>query len=157
MEKTKKINLNDAQASISKGLFDLLSKKVIKVNKKSTLQQLKENDIKELKNFNIILGVYSCKNDNNDAFLVYKIFISSDAIIKGSYKEFNLISNALLSKNKEKEKVTAKINIYNRQDNDKFYNTIIQFVKNKLNDEDIKHGEYELQGLKLADLLEIEI
>lgn len=151
MKETKKIS------PISKNLFDLLSQKVIKVNKKSTLQQLKENDFKELKNFDIILGVYSCKNDNGDAFLVYKIFISSDAMIKGSYKEFNLIANALLSKNKDKEKVQAKINIYNQQDNEKFYNTITEFVKNKLNEDDIKPGEYILQGLKLADLLEIEI
>jgi len=154
MEKTKTINLNDVQA-ISKNLYGLLEKKVSKISKKSTLQQLKENDIQELKNHNIIFGVYSCKNElNDDAFLVYKIFIQSDLMIKGSYKCWNIIANALLTKNKDKE-VASKINIYNQQDNAKLLNTFMQFIKSKTN-EDIKPGEYILAGLKLGDLLEIE-
>ena len=153
----KTINIqNDAGASISKNLLELLNEKVTKVNKKSTLTALNQNDIKDLKNLEIILGVYRVFNDNKaESFLVYKIFVPSDAMIKGSYREFNLIANALLSKNKDK-KVTAKINIYN-QNNEKFTTTIIEFVKNKLNEDDIKPGEYILQGLKLGDLLEIEI
>jgi len=155
MTTTKKINQNDVQTSISKNLLNLLSEKVVKVSKKSTLIQLKENDIKGIKDLNLIFGVYECKNEDS-TFMVYKIFVNSDLMIKGSYKEFNLIHNALLTKNKDK-KVSEKINIYNSSNHQKFITTVIEFVKNKLNENDIKHGEYELQGLKLGDLLEIEI
>jgi len=148
------INQNQA---ISKNLFDLLNQKVVKVHKKSTLIELKENDLKELKDLEIILGVYRVYTDNNDAFLVYKIFVNSDLMIKGSYKEYNIISNALLNKNKDKENISNKVNIYSNQDNQKLQNTIIYFVKNKLNEEELKPGEYILQGFKLIDLLEIEI
>ena len=150
MENTKKI---------SQSLFDLLNEKVKAINKKSTLQRLLEKDIKELKSLEIVVGVYSCKDDNNNDFLVYKIFIISNLLVKGYHKEFNLISNALLSKNKnkDKERIAAKINIYHNSNNQLFYDTIIKFVCNKINEEDLKQGEYILEGLKLGDLLEIEI
>lgn len=143
---------------ISKSLLRLLNEKVTKINKKSLLKELKEQDIKDLKSYEVILGVYKIE-DSNGNFLVYKIFISSDLQIKGSYKEYNLIANALLTKNAGREKIAAKINIYNSINNNKFLNTFVEFVKNKLNieDDDLKPGEYILQGLKLGDLLEIEI
>ena len=138
--------------NISKNLFDFLAAKVVKINKKSTLQPLK--DIEDLQNLQVVLGVYNISNETG-TFTVFKIFVESDAMVKGSFKCWNIISNALLAKNKDK-KVAPKINIYNQNDNNKFYNTIIQFVKNK-NVNDIQPGEYILQGLKLGDLLEIEI
>jgi len=153
MTTTKKINQNE---TISKSLLHLLNEKVKGISKKSNLKTLNDNDIKDLKGLDVVLGVYECRNElNNEIFLVYKIFIVSDVMIKGSYKGFNLISNQLLSKNKDKQ-VAAKVNIYH-QDNQKMYNTFIEFIKNKLNEEELKPGEYILQGFKLIDLLEIEI
>ena len=143
--------------TISKNLFELLTKKVVKVNKKSILITLKKEEIKDITGLDVIMGVYSCKSeDGNTLFTVYKIFVVSDALVKGSYNEYNLISNALLQKNKDK-KVSNKINIYNNQNNEKYLNTFIEFLKSKTNTDDIKPGEYILQGLKLGDLLEIEI
>ena len=142
------------QTAISKNLFDLLNQKVKKVNKKSTLQKLDAKDLKTIEHLEVMLGVYAVEN-----IVIYKIFISADILIKGAYKQYNIISNALLNKNKDKkEKIAPKINIYNNQDNGKFYNTVIQFVKNKLNEnDDLKPGEYILTGFKLGDLLEVEI
>jgi len=142
------------QTAIAKNLFDLLNQKVKKVNKKSTLQKLDAKDLKTIEHLEVMLGVYAVEN-----IVIYKIFISADILIKGAYKQYNIISNALLNKNKDKkEKIAPKINIYNNQDNGKFYNTVIQFVKNKLNEnDDLKPGEYILTGFKLGDLLEVEI
>ena len=153
MTTTKKIN--NAQA-ISENLYGLLEKKVSKISKKSTLQMLQLDDLQELKNKEIILGIYSCQNEN-ETFIVHKIFIDSDIMIKGSYKQYNIISNALLQKNKNKEKITQKVNIYNNQDNEKLCNTFVEFIKNKLNEDNIAPGEYLLAGLKLQDLLDLEI
>ena len=142
--------------TISKNLFDLLNAKVSKINKKNSLIELKENDLKELKDLEVVFGVYSCKNIEGETFIVYKIFIVSDLLVKGSYKQYNIIHNSLLTKNKDK-KVSNKINIYNNQNNEKYLNTFINFIKSKTNTDDIQPGEYTLQGLKLGDLLVIEI
>jgi len=142
------------QTAISKNLFDLLNQKVQKVNKKSYLKELKE-ELKDIKSLGIILGVYNVKDDDGNNFLIYKIFVESDLLIKGAYREYILISNALLKKNINKE-VASKINIYNANNNEKLIQTFIEFVKNKL-DGDLKPGEYILTGFKLGDLLEVEI
>ena len=155
MTTTKKIN-QDAHASISNSLLHLLNEKVKGISKKSTLKTLQLDDLQELKNKEIILGIYSCQNESS-TFLVYKIFVNSSILIKGSYKEYNIISNALLLKNKDKENITQKVNLYNNKNNKVFYDTLIQFVKDKINDGDLKPGEYILKGLLLGDLLEIEI
>ena len=146
---------NQQSESVSKSLFNLLNQKVKAINKKSNLRKLEENELNDIKALDVVLGVYSCRDNDNNEFLVYKIFVVSDVLIKGSYKSYNIISNSLLAKNKDKE-VTKKVNIYNHQ-NEIFINTFIEFIKNKLNEENIKPGEYILQGLKLCDLLEIEI
>ena len=142
------------QTAISKNLFDLLNQKVQKVNKKSYLKELKE-ELKDIKSLGIILGVYNVKDDDGNNFLIYKIFVESDLLIKGAYREYILISNALLKKNINKE-VASKINIYNANNNEKLIQTFIEFVKNKL-DGDLKPGEYILSGLTLGELLEVEI
>lgn len=155
---TKKINQNDAGASISKNLLKLLNEKVQTIKKNSFLSQLKKEEIEDLINLEIILGVYRVFNDNEaESFLVYKIFVPSDALVKGAYKDFNLIANSLLKKNQNKEKTATKINIYHNTNNNKFYNTIIEFVKSKMAVEVVSPGEYILQGLKLGDLLETAI
>jgi len=143
--------------TISKNLFELLTKKVSKINKRNNLKALNQNDIKQIKDLDVILGVYSCSGDDKEIFLVYKVFISSDLLLKGSFKQYNLIANSLLKKNQGRDKITPKINIYNNVNNESFLNTFIEFIKNKLNQENLDPGEYEMQGLKLGDLLELEI
>ena len=145
---------NQQSESVSKSLFNLLNQKVKAINKKSNLRKLEEKELNDIKALDVVLGVYSCRDNDNNEFLVYKIFVVSDVLIKGSYKSYNIISNSLLAKNKDKE-VTKKVNIYNHQ-NEIFINTFIEFIKNKLND-DPKPGEYILQGLKLVDLLEVDL
>ena len=150
--------INIQNETISSNLLALLNQKVQTIKKNSFLTQLKKEEIKDLMNLEIILGVYRVFNDNEaETFLVYKIFVPSDALVKGAYKDFNLIANGLLKKNQNKEKTASKINIYHNINNNKFYDTIIEFVKSKIAVEELSPGEYILQGLKLGDLLETAI